>query len=77
MRYDWGNKLLGVSKDRSRLIKQVEMEFRNKQIENEKMHYGEVLLSDFLCKNPHPKLFIPLSDLYGYDFTQYLNGYRW
>jgi len=66
---------LGVSKVRNRLIKQVKTEFRNEQIENEEMHNEKVLLSDFLCKK-HPKIFTLQSDMYGHDFTQYLNGYR-
>lgn len=41
---------MGVSKGRSRLIKQVEIELRNKQIEIEEMHNEKVLFPDFLLK---------------------------
>lgn len=46
--YDWENKLLGVSKGRNRLIKQLEIGFRNEQRENEEVLHVEVLLLDSL-----------------------------
>jgi len=60
---------LGVSKGRNRLIKQLEIGFRNEQRENEEVLHVEVLLLDSLfIKNKNKRTknpFILQPDLYG------------
>lgn len=47
---------MGVSKGRGRLIKQLEIEFRNKQRENEEVLHAKVLLLDYPLKQQQKNL---------------------
>lgn len=55
---------MGVSKGRNRLIKQLEIAFRNEQRENEEVLHEEVLLLDSLFIKNKKNPFVLQPDLY-------------